>query len=145
MKIGLSSEPQGSILVVTLLTSMIVGLAVGSYLMLVSSQNYSTLRSLAWNSVIPLAEAGIEEALTHLNDDTILASNNWTSQERNGRTVYRKRRDFASALGYFSVTISNSSSGAPVIFSQASTRSPLGAGQITRTIRVTTVPNGLFR
>src|SRR5438477_7070151 len=107
MKIGLQTQTQGSVLLVTLLTSVILGIGLASYLSLVSSQNYSTMRSLAWNAATPLAEAGIEEALTHLNDDTNLAANNWTSQLINGRTVYKKQRNFGDEGGFYSVTISN--------------------------------------
>src|ERR1041384_7325943 len=96
MKIPLSNESQGSVLLVTLLTSVIIGIGLASYLTLVSSQNYSTMRSLAWNTATPLAEAGIEEALTHLNDDSNLTANYWTSQLINGKTVYKKRRDFGT-------------------------------------------------
>src|ERR1044071_9023874 len=126
MKIPLSNESQGSVLLVTLLTSVIIGIGLASYLTLVSSQNYSTMRSLAWNTATPLAEAGIEEALTHLNDDSNLTANYWTSQLINGKTVYKKRRDFGTG-GFFSVTISNAET-APVIFAQGTTRAPLGRG-----------------
>ena len=75
MKIRLNTQPDGSILVITLLTAFVIGVGVASYLVLVSNQNYSTMRSLAWNTTIPLAEAGIEEALTHLNDDSGITDN----------------------------------------------------------------------
>src|SRR5213592_3469654 len=121
MKIGLQTRAQGSVLLVTLLTSVILGIGLASYLMLVSNQNYSTMRSLAWNSATPLAEAGIEEALTHLNDDTSLTVNDWTTLQINGQTVYRKRRNLGDVGSFYSVTISNAST-SPVIFSQASSR-----------------------
>lgn len=143
MKIILKVQSDGSVLVATLLTSMIVGIGVASFMMLVSNQNYSTMRSLAWNTANPLAEAGIEEALTHLNDDSGLTDNNWSSQLVNGQTVYQKRRDFVADGSYYLVTISNANS--PVIFSEASARAPLGRGKVTRSVRVTTIPNGLYR
>src|SRR6266545_3176776 len=144
MKIRLKAQSDGSVLVATLLISMIVGIGVASFLMLVSNQNYSTMRSLAWNTATPLAEAGIEEALTHLNDDSSLTANNWTSQQINGQTVYQKRRDFVGDGSYYRVTISNADI-SPVIFSDASSRAPLGRGNVTRSVRVTTAPNGLYR
>ena len=66
---------------VTLLTALIIGFALASYLSLVSSQNISTMRSLAWNSAVPILEAGVEEALTHLKyrGITNLSADNWTS------------------------------------------------------------------
>jgi hypothetical protein len=39
----------GNALIVTLLTCLLIGVALASYLVLVSSQNYSVMRSLAWN------------------------------------------------------------------------------------------------
>ncbi len=143
MKIRLKAQSDGSVMVATLLTSMIVGIGVASFLMMVSNQNYSTMRSLAWNAATPLAEAGIEEALTHLNDDSSLTANNWSSQLINGQTVYQKRRDFVGDGSYYRVTISNANS--PVIFSEASAPGPLGRRNVSRNIRVTTVPNGLYR
>jgi len=144
MKIRLHANSQGIVLLVTLLTSLIMGLVVASYLMVIANQNYSTMRSLAWNSATSLAEAGIEEALTHLNDDTSLTVNNWSTLQINGQTVYRKRRDLGDVGSFYSVTISNAIT-SPVIFSQASTPGPLGSGNATRAVRVTTAPNGLFR
>jgi hypothetical protein len=143
MKIGLQTRAQGSVLLVTLLTSVILGIGLASYLSLVSNQNYSTMRSLAWNTATPLAEAGIEEALTHLNDDSDLRANHWTGLLINGRTVYKKRRDFGEDGSFYSVTISNAET-SPVIFSLGSTRGPLGRGNSTRAVRIVTMPNGLF-
>ena len=52
---------------VCLVTTAIIGFTLASFLMLVRAQNRSTMRSLTWNAAIPVAEAGLEEALTHLN------------------------------------------------------------------------------
>ncbi len=50
-----------------------------SYLALVSSQNKSVMRSLAWNTAINVAEAGIEEAMAHLNKNgTNRSADSWT-------------------------------------------------------------------
>ena len=144
MKIRLNTQPDGSILVITLLTAFVIGVGVASYLVLVSNQNYSTMRSLAWNTTIPLAEAGIEEALTHLNDDSGITDNYWISQQSNGQTVYRKRRVLGSDGSFYSVTISNANS-TPVIFSKGAVPGPLHSASATRALRVTTVPKGLFR
>jgi len=144
MNIRLNPQAQGSILMVTLLTAVVIGLGVASYLSLVSNQYSSTMRSLAWNTGIPVAEAGIEEALTHLNDDNNLAANNWNGIQVNGQTLYQKRRDFVGDGSFFSVTISNAST-TPVIISQASVPGPLGLSTIKRALRVTTAPKGLFR
>jgi len=80
MKIRINHRPPGSVLVVTLLSAAVIGLALGSYLWMVSNQNISTARGLAWNSAIAVAEAGAEEALTqlHYNDINHLSANSWT-------------------------------------------------------------------
>src|SRR6266536_2168102 len=72
-----------------------------------------------------------------------LFGNKWSSQLINGQTVYQKRRDFVGDGSYYRVTISNANS--PVIFSEASAPGPLGRRNVSRNIRVTTVPNGLYR
>jgi hypothetical protein len=47
---------------------------------MVSRQNASTMRSMAWNGAIPAVEAGIEEAMTqlHYTGITNLSANGWT-------------------------------------------------------------------
>jgi hypothetical protein len=69
-----------SVLLVTLLTAGIIGLTLASYLWMVSQQHLSVMRSQAWNAAIPVAEAGVEEALTQLQytDSAHLAINHWT-------------------------------------------------------------------
>jgi hypothetical protein len=62
-----SARSRGSVLVVTLAVCAIIGISLASYLTLVSSQFRSSVRSQYWNSSIPFVEAGIEEALAHLN------------------------------------------------------------------------------
>jgi Tfp pilus assembly protein PilX len=73
---------RGSILAMTLIVTGIIGFTLASYLSLISAQNRSTYRSLTWNSTMPLIEAGIEEALAHLNSEgvTNLVSQGWQGQ-----------------------------------------------------------------
>ena len=70
----------GSVLLLTLLTAWVIGIALVSYLTLVANQNRSTYHSLSWNSCVPVMEAGVEEALTQVyyNDITQLGNNQWT-------------------------------------------------------------------
>jgi hypothetical protein len=60
----------GSVLVVLLVLTVVMGFTLGSYLQMVSNQNLSVMRSMAWNNAIAVAEAGIEEAMAHLNANT---------------------------------------------------------------------------
>src|SRR5690606_25285186 len=65
MKIN-RNRTEGNVLFGTLFTTGIICLYMGSYLTLVRSENNVTKRSQTWNMAIPVAEAGIEEALTYL-------------------------------------------------------------------------------
>ena len=69
MKIQLvkSRRTSGGISFSVVWITLMVSLILAAYLNMVSSQNYYTMRSQAWNSSISVIEAGIEEALAHLN------------------------------------------------------------------------------
>ena len=67
MKIRNTNPSCGSVLMLTLVSTGILTLALGSYLYLVSGQFRATARSQQWNASIPIAEAGLEEAMAHLN------------------------------------------------------------------------------
>src|SRR5436190_21962187 len=74
------AKSRGSVLLLTLLTAWVIGIALVSYLTLVANQNRSTYHSLTWNYCIPVMEAGVEEALTQIyhNDIPQLGNNQWT-------------------------------------------------------------------
>ena len=80
MKIKINSRSEASALLVTLVSAALIAISLASYLAFVSNQNLSVARSLAWNCAIPVAEAGLEEALTqiHYNGHTNLSINGWT-------------------------------------------------------------------
>ncbi len=77
---GRCSEAGGS-LVVTLIVALVLGLALVAYMSLLSSNQQAAAREEAWNGAIPLAEAGVEEALAHLNKNypTNLTHAGWTA------------------------------------------------------------------
>jgi len=71
---------EGSVLVIMIVILAIAGITLGSYLNLVANQNLAVLRSMAWNSAISVAEAGIEEAMAHLNENgTNRIHDDWTT------------------------------------------------------------------
>lgn len=74
MKLRNSSE-RGGVLIVVLISSLIMGITLASYLQYTSTQTRSIMRSQAWNTAIPIAEAGIEEALAHINNSVV--GTNW--------------------------------------------------------------------
>jgi hypothetical protein len=54
---------------------IIIGATLASYLTLVASQNQMTMRSQAWNRSVAVLEAGMEEALAHLNKNAACQPN----------------------------------------------------------------------
>ena len=93
------SRENGTALMISMLIVAVMGVSMGSYLTLVSSQNHSVARSLAWASAIPAAEAGVEEALTHLtrNDLVNIASDGWVLK---GDGWYQKSGNLGGGFGY---------------------------------------------
>src|SRR6185436_9834858 len=81
----------GSILVTTILFCSLIGVVLVAYLSMVGSQRKAVFRSQIWNECIPMCEAGIEEAMSHLNHNATVnnfAINGWVLS--NG--AYRKER-----------------------------------------------------
>src|SRR5687768_7374408 len=100
---------RGNTLVLTIVVTGLVGFLLASYMGLVKSQNISTMRSQSWNAAIPVIEAGIEDALTHINIKLTndLVGEGWSKQG----SIYVTKRHVGS--NYYSVTISNWVVGSP--------------------------------
>src|SRR5687768_11565188 len=128
MKIRTSKEA-GTMLLAALVVSGIMGAALASYMGVVRSQHRSVARSLAWNTAIPVAEAGVEEAMAHLNYNTNRGASGWTLVGTN----YVKSR--TNAAGRYVVTISTNHL-RPVITSRAYVTAPLSTNVIERGVRV---------
>lgn len=123
---------------VTLAVTTLLGLTLTTYLKLVTSQNQMVARSQVWNACMPILEAGLEEALTHCQNNylTNMASNGW--QPFSGTFVKSNR----IGDGYFLTAISQS---VPyVIVSQGYNPMPGSDTFISRTVRVTTAPQSVF-
>src|SRR5882672_8720913 len=102
MKIQESRETGSTLLVVMMITGIIM-LALGSYLTLASQEHQTVRRSLCWNAALPMAEAGIEEALSQLKQNTTnFALDGWT-------TNHIKQRSLTN--GYYIVNFSGRSGG----------------------------------
>jgi hypothetical protein len=100
MQIPTPKRKEGSVLVVTLLTTAILGITLASYLIMVQAQNTSVVRSQTWNSSIALTEAGLEDGMQLLNkySGTFDKLTNWPStassdgwQSLGGGTYYVRR------------------------------------------------------
>src|SRR4051812_5260759 len=135
MKVQLSRQ-NGSVLVVTLVITAIIGTALASYLKLVEFQNRAVVRSQYWNGAIPMCEAGIEEALTHLNKigDGNRATNGWVLQ--NG--IYYMAR----TIGDSRYEVSIDSATQPSITSIGYVREPINNTEVHRTVMVRTTRFG---
>src|SRR6266496_3809970 len=127
------AENKGSVLLVTLCSAWVIGIALVSYLSLVANQSRTTYHSQTWSACIPVLEAGVEEALTQLNfnngEGLIGAeSHGWTLA--NG--LYSKTRVVNTEDGsYYSVSIdpnTNAVPATPVITSQGYVPPPGNTG-----------------
>jgi hypothetical protein len=137
MKLHFKKREDGSSLFVAMTICLIVGLILSGYLVLTSNRFQMTMRSSDWNAAIPVLEAGIEEALTHMARDTnSFTANNWTNTTIAGNQVYAKKRSFSDG-SYFYVFIRDFASSNPTIYSQGFVRSPYHTAQyISRTVKV---------
>lgn len=133
------SRQDGSVLAYALVATGIIGLAVVSGLMLVGNQNQSTQRSQAWNECIAVIEAGIEEALSHMNDSgmTNLQSNGWSRQN----DVYAMNRSLGDNRYHVEIQGTNT----PLIFATGYVCKPLFPDQyLSRAVKCTTRREGIF-
>lgn len=128
---------EGSVLLVTLALTVILGSALASYLTLVQYQNKSVIRSQYWNAAIPACEAGIEEALTQMNTvgDGDRGVNGWTLS--NGS--YTIARSVGSNSRY---EVAMDSFSQPSITSIGYVKEPISGVEIKRTVKVTTTRYG---
>jgi len=132
MKIKISqTKNQGSVMLVTLCTAWVIGIALVSYLTLVANQSRTTFHSQSWTGCIPVLEAGIEEALTQLNYNngeglSNATAHGWTAA-MNG--VCFKSRVVGTDGSYFDVTIDPNASATPVITSQGYVPAPGNTGK----------------
>jgi hypothetical protein len=152
------SSIRGNALIVTLALAACVGIVLVACLSLVKSQNQAVFRSQAWNACMPVIEAGIEEAMAHLNNrnETTYSVNGWT---QNGVNYSRSR---AISDGFFDVSISLSNVMRPVIVCTGYYRAPVlvaqgrgpllasagvnigGVDYIRRAVEVVAIRQGLF-
>lgn len=84
MKTNLRNSPakDASILMIAIISTAVLGIVLLSYMVLIQWQSRSVARSQAWNGAVPAAEAGVEEALAHLN--SVLGVTNTALWTRNG-------------------------------------------------------------
>ena len=95
-----AGESGNSLLIVMITIGLLIA-ALGTYLALTSQENKTVMRSMCWNNALPLAEAGIEEAMSHLARNTNgYAIDGWAA---NG-TNFSKQRSLGN--DYYNVSFS---------------------------------------
>jgi len=144
LKVKMWQGAAGSVLLVALGVTFLLGLGLASYLTLARQQNVSVARSHAWNAALAMAEAGVEESLAHINQGVLISltnlnrtANGWTFDG----TVYRApRRNLQN--GYYDAYITGDAY--PVIYATGYVNAPFFAEPARRALRVTTATDGLF-
>jgi|SRR5579883_1705770 len=133
-----NKRESGSTLMVALIMCLTIGVVLASYLLLIGSRYKIITRSQSWNAAVPVMEAGVEEAMTHVNDDLNNPSaNGWTPTILSGLQVYQKTRSFNDG-SYFLATIYNATSNNPIIYSAGFVPAPFQTNNyISRLVRVT--------
>jgi hypothetical protein len=147
------NNSEGSVLMITIAISLILGLLMGSYLVLVKNHHFSVVRARAWNSAITVAEAGVEEALAQLNDTNLVKlgletpqgfnANKWIAPDANHPSGYWKTNiltDGVRTNGFYDVTIMTNDIANPVILSKGYVVGPLGSPTLVRTVKVKAQP-----
>jgi hypothetical protein len=137
MRIRISNK-HGSVLLSALVILGLLGLTLLATLNMVSTQRGIVARTQKWNLAIPMCEAGVEDAMAHLNysGTTNLGSDGWTF------TTNGYFRSNSVSSGYYSTTISTASP--PVIVAQGYILDALKSNYLTRTVQVKTRLNGQF-
>jgi len=146
-----------SAMLVALCLMTILALSIAGYLTYVQQQSSLGARAQTWNMAMSIAEAGIEEALQHLNSNTSnLGVDGWTG---NGSS-YTVTRALADGNSY-TVTIDATTPNSPVIVSRGNVTPPalvynappvfyaaVGVNNtvpnVARAVRVTTARGSLF-
>jgi hypothetical protein len=159
MKISRSkrAEEKASVFLVAMGMTALFALVLSSYLTLVAGQADSVSRSQNYDTAIPVAEAGVEEALALINKNggattwtNSLASDGWSTMTASNTTT---KSNLVFGANYYLVTVSNPPSGTPTITSTAvvpyiehawgaqmntNTTSPASTVVLERTIQIQT-------
>lgn len=133
------SQECGHTLFVTLILCLILAVMMASYLAMANTQRFSVARAQSWNKAIVVAEAGVEEALAHLNASGVtsnnVAVNGWKSL---GGGVYWKTNVLGES-GY-DVRIIVTNNAPPLIVSKGVVPGPISTPNLARTVQVRTKP-----
>jgi hypothetical protein len=130
----ITHRERGSTLLATLFFAGLFATILGAYLSMTTQENLVVKRSTGWNGAIPLAEAGIEEACSHVNKNTnAFLSDGWTLNTNT--FAYSRTRVLGD--GYYSVDINGWMGGVVAITSTGYDHWRGGSNYISRTVQIT--------
>jgi hypothetical protein len=130
-----TNKRSGSVLVGAMIFVMMIAIGLVSYLLLVQNSDQTVARAQQWNSALPIAEAGVEEAMACLNSVTFT-----TNQSATNFTLPQQSLNG----GYYNVSIAVTNVVTNVITSRGSVYAPITKDLISRTVQVTAQRQGLF-
>lgn len=141
-----SSREAGAVLLASLFVVGVLGITLGSYLLLVRNDYVLTARSQNWNATLAVAEAGVEEALAQLNPGPFVSpsmidrsANHWDCDSEG---FYRPApRNLGNGASY---CVAISSDLSPVIYSTGMVSVSSLSATFTRVLRITTKNAGVF-
>ena len=151
---------QASTLLAVALLAVIVGGALGCYLLIVQQETSMGFRSQTWNTALMLAEAGVEDGLALVNKyentttgitnwaNTAVSQDHWTSVSSSSTLqVYSMTRQLGSMGTYkvyvtnvYTTTATNGSLWVPTIFSTGTVTNSFGPAAV-RKVLVQTYPD----
>jgi len=126
-----------SVLVIVLCIGMLLGIGATSYMIMVSTQHKLSNQSLAWNTALTLAEAGIEDGLAQIN--VTFGTNFHSSANTNwgyASGVYGPRSQTLSNGSYSVIVVAGTPS--PTIISTGYASAPYTLKPVKRVVKVTT-------
>jgi hypothetical protein len=142
MKLQKRKSNEGGVLVVTIVICALVGLMLSAYLSMVASQHSFTQRSQVWNNTIPMCEAGIEEAMAHINHASTPSNNfginGWIKDTATGH--FKRERPLNGGVCQMDIDTGYP----PIITVRGSLKEPIGNGNVTRVVKVRTKMNQRF-
>jgi hypothetical protein len=130
---------RGGILVITIIFCALVGVVLTAYLSMLKSQHKFTYRSQVWNDCVATCEAGVEEAMSHINysgTTSNFAINGWTFSGG----YYRKQRNLNG--GFVRMAIDTAIP--PTLLVTSYLRAPTQTNFIARAFQVKTKLNQRF-
>ena len=134
---------QGFALLMTLGVVVILGITIGSYLLLVSQEEKTVVRSERWNTALTMAEAGVEEALAQMNaSPKNFSANGWVVSSGTNYAPNSSVPNRTLTVGSYTVKIAAAT--IPTIYSTGYASVPGTSQQVSRSVKVTAQTEPLF-